>query len=126
MDNIRYISAKDACDKASKGLALLLDVREEMETSDVWIDMQNVIAIPFSNIAESKKELPKDKSIVVFCAIGIVSKMVATFLMENKGFTDVYVMENGLIAWATEELPLKYGNQIPFECNCCNINKDEC
>ena len=122
--NIKYISAKDAC-KAIKENAVLLDVREEIETSDVWIDMENTIAIPFSNLGKSLDKLPKNKPIIICCAIGIVSKSAAMFLMENKDFTDISVIENGLVAWKLEDLPLKYKNEIPFECKCCYGDKNE-
>ena len=122
--NIKYISAIDACKDVYKGFASLLDVREEVETSDVWIDIENVIAIPFSNLEKSLEKLPKNKPIIICCAIGIVSKSAAMLLLEN-GFTDVSILENGLIGWKLENLPLKYGNEIPFECKCCKNNKNE-
>ncbi len=118
--DVRYISAIDAYNAAKEG-TLLLDVREEIETSDIWINMENVVSVPFKTLIDTKERLPKNERIILCCAIGIVSKEAATLLMEN-GYTDVFVLENGLVAWKLADLPLKSIEDMPCQCQC---NKDE-
>jgi rhodanese-related sulfurtransferase len=120
--NIKYISAVEAYREAKNG-AVLLDVREEIETMDKWIDMENVVSIPFNDWANSEKKLPKNKPIIVCCAVGIVSKKAATTLMKE-GYTDVFVLENGLIAWKLADLPLKSIEDRPCPCQCQCLNKN--
>jgi rhodanese-related sulfurtransferase len=119
--NIQYISAVDAYHAAKNG-ALLLDVREELETTDRWIDMDDVLSIPFTSFAELKNKIPCKRQIIVCCAIGIVSETVASIL-EKDGYKDIFVLDNGLIAWNLANLPLKSSQETFCQCQCCNQNK---
>jgi rhodanese-related sulfurtransferase len=121
--NIRYISAEDAYQAAKNG-AVLLDVREEIETMDKWLDMENVVSIPFNDWVNSEKKPPKDKPIIVCCSVGIVSKKAATALLKD-GYTDISVLENGLIAWKLANLPLKSIEDTPFQCQCQCLKNSE-
>jgi hypothetical protein len=65
---------------------------------------------------------------IVCCAIGIVSEKVVTLLIEDK-YKDVFVLENGLVAWKLANLPLKSRQEMPCPCQCAmeknkDINKD--
>jgi rhodanese-related sulfurtransferase len=110
--------------KAAQEGALLADVREKAETSDVWLDMENVIFIPFSLFAQLKKELPFDKQLILCCAVGIVSEKAARLLSEA-GYEHVFVLRNGLIAWQSAGLPLKTAAGLFCKCQCCNKNENE-
>ncbi|MDR1459100.1 MAG: PfkB family carbohydrate kinase [Bacteroidales bacterium] len=120
--NIQYISAIDAYSAANNG-ALLLDVREELEVSDIWIDMDNIQYLPSSSLKELNGKIPRDREIIVCCAIGIASEKVAIMLMENS-YENVSVLENGLVAWKLANLPLKSRNEIPCRCQCHNNKKN--
>ena len=122
---IQYISANDACQAAQEG-AILIDVREEIETSDVWIDMKNVLNIPFSTFAEKMQIIPKNKPLILCCAIGLASEKAAKLLLEQN-YDAVSVLKNGLIAWKLAELPLKTAISACCQCNCGNneFNEDE-
>jgi rhodanese-related sulfurtransferase len=119
----RYILAHEAYNAALKG-ALLIDVREELETSDVWMNMDNVLHIPFSSFAITKKELPSDKQIILCCAIGIVSEKAANELIKLN-YTNVFVLKNGLIAWKIAGLPLKTSADLSCKCSCCKTIENE-
>jgi rhodanese-related sulfurtransferase len=123
--DIQYISAIDAQNAAEKG-ALLLDVREKIETEDVWIDAYPVLSIPLSSFTELENKIPRNRQIIVCCAIGIASEKAANILTE-KGYKDVFVLENGLIAWQLAKLPLKSNQDISCQCQCKNIcnNKEQ-
>jgi rhodanese-related sulfurtransferase len=116
MMDIQYISAVDAY-KANQNGAVLVDVREKIETSDVWINIEDVVYIPFSSFEKKINILPKDKQLILCCAIGLASKKAAQILFEQ-GFNSVYVLNNGLISWQLAELPLKTIASLNCQCQC--------
>ena len=121
--DIQYITANDAYKAVQEG-AILVDVRETVETSDIWIDMEQVVNIPLSAFTEKMQILPKDKQLILCCAIGLASEKAAKLLSENK-YDTVSVLKNGLIAWQLAELPLKTFESLPCQCQCQNNTSDE-
>ena len=121
--DIQYISAVDAFKAAQNG-AVLVDVREKMETSDVWINLENVLYIPFSSFDKELNVLPKDKPLILCCAIGLVSPKAAEVLFEHEYYS-VSVLNNGLVSWQLAELPLKTIASLTCKCQCENSIKDE-
>ena len=120
---IQYISANDAYRAAQEG-AVLIDVREEIETSDIWINMENVLNIPFSTFAKKMQEIPKNKPLIFCCAIGLVSEKATKLLLEND-YQSIFILENGLIAWQLAELPLKTAEATCCQCKCENNKSNE-
>ncbi len=74
---------------------LLLDVREQYEWNQVHITEAR--HIPMNRVPAQVVDLPKDRSIVVFCAHGGRSLGVAHFLREH-GY-DAYNMTGGITQW---------------------------
>jgi rhodanese-related sulfurtransferase len=102
------ISVQDVQKKQQAGEALiLLDVREPAELQKAYIEADNVIPVPMSEIAARQLEaLPeevqdKDREIVVFCHHGMRSAQVTAWLRQ-KGWTNVASMIGGIDAWANE------------------------
>ncbi len=106
-----YSSAKDpvnmagfVADNILKGIAsfvmpneiteemIVLDIREVAER-EVWT-LPGSIHIPFGQIRDRIGEIPKDKTIVTYCAVGVRSYNVARILMQN-GFSDVRILAGG-------------------------------
>ena len=114
--NIQYISANDAYRAAQEG-AILIDVREEIETSDIWINMNGILNIPISSFAKKIQEIPKNKTLILCCAIGLASEKAAKLLLENN-YDTIYILRNGLIAWQLAELPLKTVEPLCCQCKC--------
>ena len=71
---------------------VLLDVREDMERL-AW-QIPDSIHIPLGEIRERMEELPKDKIIVTYCAVGVRSYNAARILMQN-GWDQVKVLAGG-------------------------------
>jgi len=99
--------------------AVLVDVRETIETENVWIDKENIVKIPFSEFVERGMELPKNQTLILCCAVGLVSEKAAGILREN-GYESVFVLENGLVGWKDARLPLKTIEEVNCKCKCCN------
>lgn len=70
----------------------ILDVTEEMER--MVFHIPGSVHIPLGQLRQRMPELPKDRMIVTYCAIGVRSYNAARILMQN-GFSDVKVLEGG-------------------------------
>ncbi|SDH86576.1 Glyoxylase, beta-lactamase superfamily II [Alteribacillus persepolensis] len=94
---------------------LILDVRNTDEFDDWKIEGGNVEVInePYFNLLDSvdpvSGKLQKDQEVIVVCAKGGSSEMIADMLEED-GFTDVYNLEGGMKAWSEHLEPVKIGD----------------
>lgn len=77
---------------------LLVDVRRPDELNGELGHIKDVQHIVLDELPQKINELPKDKAIVFVCRSGARSGHAAEFAKEN-GFTDVYNMLGGMIAW---------------------------
>ena len=92
-----------AFQKAENGV--LIDVREFFEYRKSRID--NAINIPSSGHLESAADtIGKNNSLFFYCTSGFRSKRVAKFFYE-KGFTRLYSLDGGIVAWRKAKLPLE-------------------
>ena len=91
---------------------LILDVRNKDDVDDWKIegDSVEVINEPYFNLLDGldpiTKKLNKDQEVIVVCAKGNSSKMVAE-MMEEEGFTNVHDLEGGMKAWSEHLEPVK-------------------
>lgn len=77
----------------------LIDVREEYEFDNANL---NGLLIPVGDIPSRYEEISKDKKVVIHCRSGARSGNTIQFLEQNFGFQNLYNLEGGIIAWATE------------------------
>lgn len=70
----------------------ILDVTEEMER--MVFHIPGSVHIPLGQLRQRMAELPKDRLIVTYCAVGVRSYNAARILKQN-GFSDVKVLEGG-------------------------------
>jgi rhodanese-related sulfurtransferase len=80
----------------------LIDVREPYEFEEANI---NGHLIPLGEIPNRYNEINKDKQVIVQCRSGARSANAIHFLEQNFGFTNLYNLEGGILAWLNE-----YGN----------------
>lgn len=100
----RDISARDA--KALLGAnknIYLLDVRTPQEYSQGRI--AGSVLIPIGEFERRVREVPKNKTIVVYCAVGSRSKPVAGFLA-RQGYREVYNVTDGIVGWYRNGFPI--------------------
>lgn len=83
---------------------ILLDVTEEAER--MVFTIPGSYHIPFGQIRERIGELEKEKTIIVYCAVGIRSYNTARILMQQ-GFKNVKVLEGGTLFYRS----LHYKNE---------------
>ena len=80
----------------SEGDYMLLDVRQPGEYAQAHLPGAKLIPLP--QLADSLEELDAAKPIIVYCAVGGRSRM-ATQLLTNLGFRDVFHLQGGIQAW---------------------------
>lgn len=101
----RDISSRDAKNLMDKSRnVFLLDVRTPQENSQG--KLPGTVLIPINEIERRFGEVPKTKTVIVYCAVGSRSKPVAEFLSQ-RGYKDVYNMSDGIVGWYRSGFPLQ-------------------
>jgi rhodanese-related sulfurtransferase len=75
---------------------VLIDVREEFEHNDFNI---GGTLIPMNTVFEQIENIPKDKTVVLYCAKGIRSAIVVQRLEEKYGYNNLVNLTGGMYAW---------------------------
>jgi len=78
--------------------AVLLDVRTAREALQSNIEGFTLIDISKPDFPEKIKALDKDKTYLIYCRSGRRSA-AACQMMQQEGFTDLYNLKGGIIAW---------------------------
>lgn len=75
---------------------VLIDVREQHEH-----DAFNIggILIPLPDIMSRSNEIPTDKTVIVYCKMGIRSQIAIQRLQEKFGFTNLINLRGGMESW---------------------------
>ena len=82
---------------------LLVDVRSPEEFQGG--SLPGATLIPFWDFAKGRFDLPKDKPILLVCAVGGRS-LACGQILASKGYREVYNLKGGLDAWAEQRVPL--------------------
>jgi rhodanese-related sulfurtransferase len=96
---MKEISVQELQEKKEKGEDFqLIDVREDFE-----YEMSNLggILIPLAGVLIESDKVHKTKPVVVMCRSGKRSA-AAIMQLEQKGFTNLYNLKGGILAWASE------------------------
>lgn len=84
----------------------LLDVRTFGEYRQARLEGARLI--PIDQIMKRISELPTDKPILVYCAVGSRSAQVVNYLA-RRGYPEVYNLYGGIYSWAQKGLPILQG-----------------
>lgn len=84
----------------------LLDVRTPGEYQQ--LRLANAHLIPIDQVMQRIGEIPKDRPVVVYCAVGSRSAQVFNYLA-RRGYREVYNLEGGIYAWAQNGYPVLKG-----------------
>ena len=98
--DVTSVEAKKLLDK---GGVFLLDVRTPQEFQQARL--QGAVLIPVDQVEKRLGEIPRNKPVMVYCAVGSRSRPVADFLGQ-KGFRTLYHMSDGIVGWYRNGLPL--------------------
>lgn len=94
---MKSITVKELKEMIDKGEDFqLIDVREQSE-----FDAANLkgTLIPLSTVPQNVDKISKDKKVIVHCRSGKRSANAIAFLENNHGFTNLYNLEGGIVAY---------------------------
>jgi len=100
--DITSAEAKKLMDKSKN--AYLLDVRTADERRQGYIP--GSVLIPIDMLEKRHNEIPKNRPVIVYCAVGSRSRSVAQALARN-GYAEVYNMKDGIFGWYKNGLPVQ-------------------
>jgi glyoxylase-like metal-dependent hydrolase (beta-lactamase superfamily II)/rhodanese-related sulfurtransferase len=84
-----------------------IDVRAPGERAQKHI--AGSLSIPLNHLVENIAKIPKDRSLLVYCAGGYRSSIAAS-LLQRGGFRDVSEIAGGIVSWETAKLPVQLGS----------------
>ncbi len=97
---VKEISVSDLYQWQTEGKDFqLIDVREPYEYEIANLDGE---LIPLAEVEEQSSKISSDKDVVVHCRSGKRSAD-AIRLLEKQGFTNLYNLKGGILAWAEEQ-----------------------
>lgn len=99
------VSPEQAVQLINKQNAMVVDVRGESDFKKVRIARS--VSIPATTIQGRLAELPKERTILLVDNSGNMAA-AASKLLRGIGYGNVYVLENGLVGWTRDKLPLEY------------------
>lgn len=104
MNGYKNISVAELDEMLRKGGVRLLDVRTDAEAAQGRIAQGELL--PLHLIPLRIGELDRNAKTVFYCRSGGRSAQAAAFVAGN-GFSDVYNLQGGIMAWASAGLPIK-------------------
>ena len=84
----------------------LLDVRTLGEYQQVHLDGAQLI--PIDQLVKRLAEVPKNRPILVYCAVGSRSAQVVNYLA-RRGYPELYNLYGGIYSWAQKGYPVLQG-----------------
>ncbi len=103
-----YICAREVAD-IDRSKTIILDVRDASERLAGFIE--GSVNIPVNDLRMRHTELPKDKAIVVYCAVGLRG-YIATRILSELGYADVKNVIGGFTTYRT--LYTSYDSSCPL------------
>ncbi|NDV78869.1 FAD-dependent oxidoreductase [Dysgonomonas sp. 511] len=88
--------------QALKQDVYIIDVRTEEEFA--FGNIEGAVNIPLDKIREHLSEIPKDRKVVTYCAVGLRGYLAARILLQH-GYSDIYSLSGGYQTYsvATED-----------------------
>ena len=82
---------------------VLLDVRTPEEFRQAHL--RGALLIPLAELQKRVSEIPRDRPLLVYCAVGARSSTAAAILA-SKGHREIYHMSDGLVGWYKQGFPI--------------------
>lgn len=101
-DSVPEIEPREAWEKAARGEAVIIDVREGDEVAEIAVP--GATYIPLGTLREKAVTLAKDGQFLFLCQSGQRSGM-ATRYLRGEGYTGATNINGGIIAWYHAGLP---------------------
>lgn len=106
--SIQEVNVDEAASMLERNEAIqLVDVRTQGEVAQGYIDgAEHIDYLKSEVFANGVESLDKNKPVMVYCKVGGRSHKAAEYLLE-KGFTEVFDLKGGILAWNKDGKPLK-------------------
>ena len=102
---VKELNTNEATLKINKEDAVLLDIRKQEEFKKGHIvGARQIKSSELESNDFSKLEKHKSQPIIVVCAMGMSAKKTASALLKA-GFTEASVLQGGMSAWTSANLP---------------------
>ena len=113
-----HLSGAEALAEARSG-ALLVDLREAIETDYKKFEVPEVLYIPAPELETRLAELSKDRPLIIADSVGLRSKEAVRYLMEQ-GFTNAANLNGGILDWEHDGMPIKVDDskKLSGSCTC--------
>jgi len=99
--NVSSAQAKALLARDSR--VVLLDVRTPEEYRQAHL--RGALLIPLGELGKRVREIPRDRPLLVYCAVGARSVSAAGFLA-GRGYREIYQMSDGLVGWYKNGYPI--------------------
>jgi rhodanese-related sulfurtransferase len=104
---IKKISVLEICKMMeSNGECQIIDVREFPEFASERVE--SAVLMPLSDFEKHADGIDRSKPVYLMCRSGNRAKQAAEKLIK-KGFTDIFIIEGGMMAWTNANLPVIKG-----------------
>jgi len=115
---VQNLTPKESFELCSEG-AVIVDVRESYLNHFKMFSVENVIYLPYSELAGSFSDLPVDKPLIFADAVGLRSRESVLFMNEH-GYDNAFNMAGGIVDWERDGLPLTtdINNRLSGSCMC--------
>ena len=88
-----------------KSNLLIIDVRDPAELREG--KLKNSVLIPLMDIMRGKYSIPRDRPLLLVCAVGGRS-YAAMQILASKGYHELYNVSGGIAAWKQAKLPFVF------------------
>jgi rhodanese-related sulfurtransferase len=102
--DVLNLTPQESCNLC-KNDAIIVDVREAYLSSFKMFHIDNIIYIPYSELPNCFKELPKDKLLIFADTVGLKSRESVQF-MKSHDYENVANMAGGIVDWERDGLPI--------------------
>jgi hydroxyacylglutathione hydrolase len=103
---IRVVTVQTLCALLDEEEKLhILDVRSSDEVSSAGA-IPNAQQIHITQLSHRMSEVPRDRSVYIFCGSGLRSTVAAS-LLQRQGWKNVAVVLGGLAGWSSVSCPVK-------------------
>jgi len=115
---VHNLTPGESYDLCSRG-AVIVDVREQYLNNFKMFNVENVIYLPYRELAGSYSDLPRDRLLIFADAVGLRSRESVLFMNEH-GYENAFNMAGGIVDWERDGLPLtsEISNRLSGSCMC--------
>jgi rhodanese-related sulfurtransferase len=104
INDLRFITPRKAylilCDDV-----LLIDLRPLSESTFKQARVNRLLLLPYTEFAERKNEIPRDRPVVIGDAVGIQTKIICKTLIDE-GYTNIFALAGGFVDWERDGMPM--------------------